>query len=122
MSQLTMVYHLAPNTVLIVGGSGGCSISQHWPAGSVDKCTAELSSWSRELPPNTAEAAAQRKAQFGGFMDLFVGEDFQILSNMHQNFSANKDIEVLIGRHEPCLADRHRFYAEAVAEAAAATK
>ncbi len=33
----------------------------------------------------------------------------------YANFRANQDIEVILGRHEPCLADRHRFYSEAVA-------
>ena len=41
-------------------------------------------------------------------------EDFQLLSRMQQNFAANADIEVVVGRHEPCLADRHRYYAAAV--------
>eukprot|EP01048_Picozoa_sp_COSAG05_P045112 COSAG05_NODE_25989_length_191_cov_1230.521739_1_plen_28_part_10 len=28
---------------------------------------------------------------------------------MQRNFEANPEVEVLFGRHEPCLADRHRF-------------
>eukprot|EP01043_Picozoa_sp_COSAG02_P034348 COSAG02_NODE_2395_length_8958_cov_167.540354_4_plen_111_part_00 len=45
LDYITNVYHLAPNTVLLCGGGGGFTMSQHWPAGSVDSCTAELSQW-----------------------------------------------------------------------------
>ena len=115
LRHVTQVYHLAPNTVLLLGGGGGATLSQHWPAGSAGQCTAELSQWSR-TPPRTGERSkAQMKAGFGFLMDLFVGEDFQILPKMHQNFATNPDMEIMIGRHEPCLADRHRFYSEALA-------
>ena len=33
----------------------------------------------------------------------------------YANFRSNQDQEIILGRHEPCLADRHRFYFEAVA-------
>eukprot|EP01043_Picozoa_sp_COSAG02_P062654 COSAG02_NODE_8695_length_2477_cov_1.684188_3_plen_120_part_00 len=63
----------------------------------------------------TSAAMDARKRGFGFLMDLFVGEDFQILPKMYANFSSNRDIEIIVGRHEPCLADRHRFYSEAIA-------
>lgn len=114
LHHVTNVYHLAPNTVLLIGGGGGATMSQHWPAGSAGLCTAELSIWRRTLPEDSLPIEA-RKQEFAGLMDLFVGEDFQILPKMHANFAANPGIEVMIGRHEPCLADRHRFYSESLA-------
>ena len=112
LSHLAMVYHLAPNTVLIVSG-GQPQLSQHWPGATVDSSTIALSILAPVLP-DSAEDMQQQRQGFGGFLDLIAGEDFQLLSRMQQNFAANADIEVVVGRHEPCLADRHRYYAAAV--------
>lgn len=47
-------------------------------------------------------------------LHLRTGEDFQLLSKMQKNFDANPNLEVIIGRHEAALADRHRWYRGAV--------
>jgi hypothetical protein len=99
LEYITNVYHLAPNTVLLCGGGGGFTMNQSWPvAGDVDRCTTELSQWRTSgtppLPLLSADAAADadggasvaaedaRRRGFGFLMDLFVGEDFQILPKM----------------------------------------
>jgi len=112
LSHLAQVYHLAPNTILIVG-AGQMQLSQHWPGATVDTCTITLSTWSPKLPDSPRAIQRQRHG-FGGFMDIIAGEDFQLLSRMQLNFTTNKELEVIMGRHEPCLADRHRFWAAAV--------
>eukprot|EP01047_Picozoa_sp_COSAG01_P090952 COSAG01_NODE_22671_length_846_cov_0.771084_1_plen_70_part_00 len=64
--------------------------------------------------PGNAEEMMQLRQGFGSFMDLVVGEDFQLLDRMQRNFTTNPATEVVFGRHEPCLADRHRFFADSV--------
>eukprot|EP01044_Picomonas_judraskeda_P011512 COSAG03_NODE_1576_length_3845_cov_6.988254_1_plen_102_part_10 len=41
LEHMLLVYHLAPNTVLLIG-QGGIDISQHWPGSAVGKCTVGL--------------------------------------------------------------------------------
>ena len=115
MRHVTNVYHMAPNTVILVGGSGGLLWSQNWPGRNADECVAQLATFARQAPASTPEALGELRKGFGGTMDLFIGEDFQILPKMHANFKVNPGIEIMVGRHEPCLADRHRFYSESLA-------
>eukprot|EP01048_Picozoa_sp_COSAG05_P013219 COSAG05_NODE_1387_length_5007_cov_322.307253_2_plen_122_part_00 len=77
MTHLNNVYHLAPNTVLIVGG-GQPQLSQHWPGKSVGSSLINVSIWSPILP-DTPEAMQQQRIGFGSFLDLIAGEDFQLL-------------------------------------------
>ena len=59
--------------------------------------------------------ALYKTALHGGWQWMVLCAPASYNTRRHANFSANTDIEVILGRHEPCLADRHRFYSEAVA-------
>ena len=49
ISHMTVAYHLGPNVVLLIGGSG-LSYSQFWPGSSVGSCTASIHSLTHKLP------------------------------------------------------------------------
>ena len=70
LQHMLLVYHLAPNTVLLIG-QGGIDISQHWPGAAVDKCTISLNRYEPHIPaPDSKDADQFRKVQQLGFYGL----------------------------------------------------
>jgi hypothetical protein len=112
LNHILQVYHLAPNVVLNVGGSG-FSMFQFWPGASPGEATCNVRMY-RPSPPATAESREELRRNLFGLMQVVVAEDFPNLPRMQQSFEQSRHAEVLFGRNEPALQNRHSFFAKAV--------
>lgn len=106
-----MVYHLAPNTVFLVG-SQTITLSQHWPGDTPGDHIVNLLVYFPYVPSGEEEREMVKRSM-GGLIDTVATEDFPCLPKMQANFESNRHAEVVFGRNEPALTDRHRYFARA---------
>lgn len=117
IDHLTMVYHIAPNTVFLVG-SQTIAISQHWPGETPGEHFVNLQQYYPALPASDKDREIVKRGM-SGLIDTVATEDFPCLPKMQANFESNRHAEVVFGRNEPALTDRHRYFARAAQPQAA---
>lgn len=102
------VYNIAPNTVFFVQASN-IIMSQQWPGDHAGQSIVEVSLFNPNPPESAKELVGSRK-QFSFMLDVVATEDFPCLPKMQANFANNRHAELVFGRNEPALTDRHRYF------------
>ena len=101
ISHMIPAYHLGPNIVFLING-GKLNFNQFWPGEHVGECVAHI--W--QVTPDEVPDPQS----FMLLLNVVAIEDFPQLPKMQANFAAAKHAEVIFGRNEPVLTDRHTFY------------
>ena len=113
LDHLLQVYHLAPNVVLNVGGAG-FSFFQFWPGASPGESWCHIRIYRDRLPEATEAARFDIRRNLFGLMQVVVNEDFPNLPRMQESFTQSPHAELVFGRNEPALQNRHTFFAKSV--------
>lgn len=82
---------------------------QQWPGDRPGQCIEDVSLYNPFRPEAEKELVGSRK-QFSFMLDVVATEDFPCVQRMQANFEANPHAELVFGRNEPGLIDRHRYF------------
>jgi len=110
IDHVNLVYHLAPNSVLIVGGDE-TSIFTFWPGDTVGSCILNVSRYMTSLLEDM-ESAFGARIGFYGLLAVTALEDFPATERIQANLDSTPGARINFGRNEPALQDRHRFFEE----------
>eukprot|EP00912_Choanoflagellata_sp_UC4_P001416 UC4_evm1s880 len=111
LDHCTQVYHLAPNMVLLVGAS--VTLNYFWPGSHPGESIVTVAQFNYTLPKSDLEKE-RIKNSFGSLLDVVATEDFPLLPRMQENFERNPKAEIIFGRHEPMLTNRHKYFEKMV--------
>ena len=112
IDHLTQVYHLAPNLVILLGGT--LTFNYFWPGESPEVSYVKIVQYETQYPKTAGQRNLSAQS-FTGLMDVVATEDFPLLPRMQSNFSKNKHMELVFGRHEPMLTNRHNYFERKIA-------
>lgn len=111
LDHIVQVYHLAPNVVMLVDQT--VFINWFWPGTKPGESFVTIAQY-QDLRPQTDLDREALMRRFTGVLDVVATEDFPMLPRMQRNFEDNPHFELVFGRHEPALTDRHKYFAEQV--------
>ena len=108
LSHLVPTYHMGPNLVMAIFDEV-ISFNQFWPGAHVGECIAQIWQVRHKLPDDIRHV----QESFVALLNVVATEDFPLLPKMQKNFEQAQHAEVIFGRNEPVLTDRHHYWANA---------
>lgn len=111
-SHLIHLYNLAPNCCLLVRPDGFLT-NIMYPGEHAGETICTVAQYLHK-PPETAKDVSNGVKVWKVSLDIFFTEDFVCCERIQENVTTNPHAEMVFGRNEVCLIDRHIFYERAI--------